>query len=315
MMREDTEKAKIDAVRRMQDYIEDRLNGPISLSDLAREGRYSPWHAQRMFRELTGKAPFEYIRSLRLSRAAMELRDGTARVLDIALEFTFSSHEGFTRSFSREFGLAPSAYRQNPVPIRLFMPYRVSPRHVRAEGDKIMSETETKSESETKGGMRAIFTQVIERPPRKLLMKRGAKAEEYFAYCEEVGCEVWGMLSSVKEALYEPAGFWLPRSLRPAGTSRYVLGVELPADYSGAVPEGYDLVDLGPASMLVFQGEPYNDEAFEAEIEAVCRKIDSFDPKLYGWDWDPEGAPRFQLAPEGWRGYIEARPVKSVLKK
>lgn len=314
-MRDDTERAKIEAVRRMQDYIEGRLNEPISLPELAEVARYSPWHAQRMFRELTGKALFEYIRSLRLSRAALELRDGTSRVLDIALDFTFATHEGFTRSFSREFGLAPSAYRLNPVPIRLFMPYRVSPRSVRPEGDRIMSETEKKSESEKKGGMRAIFTQVIERPPRKLLLKRGVKAEEYFAYCGEVGCEVWGVLSSVKEALYEPAGFWLPRSLRPAGTSLYVLGVELPADYAGPVPEGYELADLPPASMMVFQGEPYDDENFEAEIAEVCRKIDSFDPKLYGWDWDPDSAPRFQLTPEGWRGYIEARPVKSVLKK
>lgn len=45
---------------------------------------------------------------------------------------------------------------------------------------------------------KTIFVQVVERPKRKVLLKRGIKATEYFAYCEEVGCDVWGMLSSVK---------------------------------------------------------------------------------------------------------------------
>ncbi len=307
MVREETEIAGIEAVRRMQEYIETHLRGEITLADLARAARYSPWHAQRLFAERTGKAPFEYIRSLRLSRAALLLRDGTSRVLDIALDFTFGSHEGFTRSFSREFGLSPSAYRQRPVPIGLFMPYPVSPKRRKGgsgnagpEGEKRMDEN----------GTRAIFTQVIERPARKLLLKRGAKAEEYFAYCEEAGCDVWGVLSSVKEAAYEPAGFWLPAALRREGTSRYVLGVELPADFSLPIPEGYELIDLPPATYMTFQGEPYDDEDFESEIGIVTEKIDRYDPRLHGWEWDPEAAPRFQLAPEGWRGYIEARPVK-----
>ncbi len=305
MTRDETESAKIEAVRRIQEYIDARLNEPITLSDIASEARYSPWHAQRIFKELTGKALFEYIRSLRLSKAALELRDGSSRVLDIALDFTFGSHEGFTRSFSREFGLAPSAYRQKPVPIRLFMPYPVSPRHGYAQGDRSMEEKNA-------NGIMAIFTQVIERPARKLMLKRGVRAEEYFAYCDEVGCDIWGILTSVKEALYEPAGFWLPRNLRRADTSRYVLGVELPVSYTGEVPPGFEVIDLPPATMMVFQGEPYDDAAFEIEVTRVMEKVDRFDPKPYGWDWDPEAAPRFQLAPEGWRGYIEARPVKRL---
>jgi len=53
---------------------------------------------------------------------------------------------------------------------------------------------------------KAVFVQVAERPERKVLLKRGVKAEDYFAYCEEVGCDVWPVLTSVKEALYEPIG-------------------------------------------------------------------------------------------------------------
>ena len=85
-------------------------------------------------------------------------------------------------------------------------------------------------------------------------------AEEYFEYCEEVGCEVWSVLTSVKEALYEPIGMWLPKHLIKPGTSMYVQGVEVPLDYSNEIPGGYELIELPPCTMMVFQGEPYEDE-------------------------------------------------------
>ena len=155
-----------------------------------------------------------------------------------------------------------------------------------------------------------IFVQVIERPARKILIKRAQTASEYFAYCQEVGCDVWGILTSVKEALYEPIGMWLPPKLRPAKSSEYVQGVELPLNWSGAIPEGFELVEFGPALMMVFQGEPYQDDDFQEAVGTMMAKIDRFDPQLYGFSWDTNAAPRFQLEPQGWRGYIEARPVK-----
>ena len=45
------------AVQRMQDYIECHLTGGITLADLASAAQFSPWHAARIFKELTGLAP------------------------------------------------------------------------------------------------------------------------------------------------------------------------------------------------------------------------------------------------------------------
>ncbi|ACL70109.1 helix-turn-helix- domain containing protein AraC type [Halothermothrix orenii H 168] len=59
----------------MQDYIEKHIRKPITLHQLARAAGYSPWHSGRIFKELIGKTPFEYIRKFRLSRAAVKLRD------------------------------------------------------------------------------------------------------------------------------------------------------------------------------------------------------------------------------------------------
>lgn len=314
MEREHTREDAVAAVRRMQDWIQTHLREPITQADLARAAGYSAWHAQRMFRELAGKAPFEYIRLCRLSQAALELRDGHERVIDVALDFVFDSHEGFTRSFSREFGVSPREYRQKPRPIGLFLPNPVLPAKPIRTGDTIMDQNQMQDQT-GKGGaaMEAVFVQVIERPARQVLLRRGKAAAEYFAYCEEVGCDVWGVLCSVKEALYEPVGLWLPPALRPEGTSEYVQGVELPLDWAGPVPAGYELVRFEPASYMVFQGEPYDDDAdWQGAIARVMQKIETFKPGIYGYEWAAATAPRFQLAPQGYRGYIEARPVRKA---
>lgn len=292
------------AVQKMQEYIEDHIGDEITLKQLSSACAYSPWHSARIFKDVTGKTPFEYIRALRLSKAAISLRDDNKKIIDIALDFVFDSHEGFTRAFSKQFGLAPKKYSHTTPPIQLFMPYKVYDTYkVLNRGEFNMSE---------KKKTKTIFVQVIQRPERKVLLKRGVAAEEYFKYCEEVGCDIWALLTSVKEALYEPIGMWLPMHLIKEGTSRYVQGVELPLTYSNTVPEGYELIELPPCAMMVFQGEPFDDDDFMDAIEEVESHIDNFDPSVYGYEWDDEAAPRFQLAPMGYRGYIEARAVKAI---
>ncbi len=160
--------------------------------------------------------------------------------------------------------------------------------------------------------IQAIFVQVIERPARKLILRRGIKAEDYYAYCEEVGCDVWSILCSVKEALYEPVGLWLPDYLILPDTSRYVQGVEVNLYYDKPLPDEFELLELPACKMMVFQGEPYDDAQFELAIGSIWNHIKKFDPTLYGYRWAPQAAPRFQMEPLGYRGYIEALPVEPV---
>ena len=112
----------VDSVQRMQDYIEAHIQDPITLSDLARAAGYSQWHAARVFKELTGKAPFEYVRALRLTRAALLLRAEQPRIVDVAFDFVFASHEGYGPS--QAIWRVPGRLPQKPEPIRLFMPDR-----------------------------------------------------------------------------------------------------------------------------------------------------------------------------------------------
>ena len=294
----------INAVQRMQAYIEAHLNEPITLHRLAEAAGYSPWHAARLFKALTGKSPFEYIRLVRLSRAAVRLRDEDVKIVDVAFDFVFDSHEGFTRAFSKQFGLTPQRYSQNKPPIKLFMPNNVRENHLALQkGEHAMSETLKAS---------TIFVQVVDRPARKLILKRGVKAADYYAYCEEVGCEVWDVLTGIQQALYEPIGMWLPENLRKPGTSVYTQGVEMPADYAGPVPEGFELIDLPPCKMMIFQGQPYDDADFEQAIGSLWETVKHYKPEIYGFRWADEDGPRFQLEPQGYRGYIEGRPVRPL---
>lgn len=163
-----------------------------------------------------------------------------------------------------------------------------------------------------KTNQNTVFVQVIDKPERKLILKRGTKATNYYEYTEEVGCDIWGILSSIKEALNEPIGMWLPKNLCVSGTSVYSQGVEVPANYEGEVPDGFEIITLPACKMMVFQGQPYKDENFDQAIEELWEVMNNYDPKLCGFNWADEDGPRFQLAPMGYRGYIEGRPVREI---
>lgn len=295
---------KIKAVQRMQDYIEKNIDQAFTLCELAREAGYSPWHSTRIFREMTDKTPFEYIRALRLSKAALRLKSEDVRIIDVALDFHFGTHEGFTRAFSRHFGMTPADFKKNKQELELFMPSQIRDYYIKKQkGEGKMSE---------KSGTRTIFVQVVDRPLRKLILKRGIKATHYFEYCEEAGCEIWNILSGIEGALYEPIGMWLPEKFRRPGTSVYAQGVEVPHDYTGEIPDGFEMMELPACKMMVFQGPPFKDEEFMGAIEELWEEMKKYNPQLYGFKWADDDGPRFQLAPLGYRGYMEARPVRTL---
>ena len=240
-------KEQILAVQRMQDYIERNRTGEIRLSDLARVSLFSPWYAYRLFRDCLGLTPTEYIRKCRLTQAARQLRGGKTRVIDAALDAGFSNVDTFTRAFYREFGLNPSDYMKNPVPVPFFIPYGAKYRELRKENIDVSN-------------IQPIFIQVIHKPERLCIIKRGLHAEDYFPYCEEVSCDVWGILMSMKSLCGEPVSMWLPEKYKKPNTSTYVQGVEVETDYMGMIPEGFDTIHLPESEYLMFQGPPFREE-------------------------------------------------------
>ncbi|MCH4222301.1 MAG: AraC family transcriptional regulator [Solobacterium sp.] len=289
---------KILAVQRMQDYISEHAEEKITLCDLARVAQFSPFYCARIFRELTGLAPADYIRRVRLSRSALRLRDEKCKVIDIAYDSGYDSVDGYQRAFYNEFGRNPHEYAKDPVPLSLFTPYGVKFRNLWKENHHMEN-------------ISSVFIQAVEKPKRKVIVKRGIKANEYWSYCQEVGCDVWGILMSMKSLCGEPVCLWLPEQYRAEGTSEYVQGVEVAADYHGAVPDGFDVIDLPAANYLQFQGEPFKEEDYCSAIAAVQASMEKYDPAVIGYAWD-DSNPRIQIEPRGERGYIELKAVRPL---
>lgn len=286
------------AVQRMQDYIEKHVNENVTLADLSRVSLFSPWYSYRLFKEYTNLTPGDYIRRLKLSKSAMRLRDETCRIVDVAFDMGFQSVDGYQRAFAREFGCNPSEYARNPIPLPLFISYGVIYNEIRKEHKKVENVSN-------------VFIQKVQKPARKVLIKRGIKANDYFTYCEEIGWDVWGYFTSIKSISGEPVSMWLPKEYRKPDTSEYVQGVELPLSYAEKIDEGFDLIELPEAEYLMFQGEPFPEEEYCRAIEELQEAIEKYNPESIGLQWD-ENNPHIQLEPIGKRGYMEMKAVKPL---
>ncbi|MBF3317333.1 helix-turn-helix domain-containing protein, partial [Leptospira borgpetersenii serovar Hardjo-bovis] len=93
------------------EWIDDNLNQPLRIDDIARHAGYSKWHLQRMFKDVTGHAIGAYIRARRLSKSAVALRLTARPILDIALQYRFDSQQTFTRAFNKQLSQTPALYR------------------------------------------------------------------------------------------------------------------------------------------------------------------------------------------------------------
>ena len=73
----------IEAVGKMQDFIDEHLNEAIDIVDIAKAASYSPWYARRLFIEYLGISPAAYLRKLRLRKSALSLRDEGKKIAEV----------------------------------------------------------------------------------------------------------------------------------------------------------------------------------------------------------------------------------------
>jgi AraC family transcriptional regulator len=96
------------ALRRIEADAEQTL----CLAHLAREAAMSRYHFLRIFRQVVGLTPHQFILLTRLRRAAVALRRSRQPVLEIALDAGFTDLSTFNRRFRATIGVTPSAYRR-----------------------------------------------------------------------------------------------------------------------------------------------------------------------------------------------------------
>jgi AraC-like DNA-binding protein len=96
---------------RAKDLADARYAEPLGVPDLAAAARLSPAHFSREFRRAFGEAPHQYLLTRRLERAGSLLRTTDRSVADICFSVGLSSVGSFTSSFTRTYGVSPTAYR------------------------------------------------------------------------------------------------------------------------------------------------------------------------------------------------------------
>jgi AraC-like DNA-binding protein len=91
-------------------YVRDNLSEPLTVADMAEQVSLSPSAFAHLFREVTGKAPYQFLKDMRLDRARELLVDGQMPVASVSKEVGYASASHFISEFRKSFGYTPRAY-------------------------------------------------------------------------------------------------------------------------------------------------------------------------------------------------------------
>lgn len=294
-------------------HIENRDDDALTLSALAKENGYSEFHMSRKFQEISGLSLREYLRRRRLAFALIDVRDSAEKMLDIALDYGFSSHEAFCRSFKAAYGVAPSAYRANPKPVVLRTKLNTFDRYFLGLGEIGM----IKSNQDVK----IYFTQI---PAHKFLYIKNYDSKGYFDFWEKqkaipgADCDTTcGLLDSITGKLDGDDGVvgkfsgQIMAQLYENGKTAESYGIRLPSDWQGEVPSPLLLRDVPTGDYIVFEHGAFD---YEQESTTVGEKLktamDTFDygETDYTLDESPGRISYFYFDPEKWEKRVV--PVK-----
>jgi AraC-like DNA-binding protein len=105
-----TQRLARDRVERSKAILRERLQNPPSLEDLSRMVSCSPYYLSRLFTQEAGVTMQQYLRQIRMERAAELLRSGKCNVTEAAMEVGYSSLSHFSSTFHEMFGCCPGLY-------------------------------------------------------------------------------------------------------------------------------------------------------------------------------------------------------------
>ncbi|WP_233829288.1 helix-turn-helix domain-containing protein [Paraburkholderia sp. ZP32-5] len=91
--------------------IDDTPGAPHTLTNLAAAAGVSDFYFLRTFQQVTGVTPHQYLLRARLRAAALRLRDGDEKIVDIALDCGFNDLSNFNHAFRAEFAASPRTWR------------------------------------------------------------------------------------------------------------------------------------------------------------------------------------------------------------
>ncbi|MGI6173890.1 MAG: helix-turn-helix transcriptional regulator [Christensenellales bacterium] len=304
--------------------IRDGRDETITLSLMAQKFAYSESHFSRKFREISGMQFRDYLRFRKLAFALKAVRDTQRGILDIALEHGFSSHAAFTRAFKSAYGIAPSEYRKNPVPVAL--------RTIIRPFDCYLLETGGTGMHTTTEDVKTYFITI---PAHSFLHIRNYESIGYWDFWQKQSripgqdCEtICGLLDSIRGKLDDMGGSGADSGSGqimaflndPAGRIcswdiplAECYGVRLPLGYKGEIPRQMLLTDIPEGEYIVFEHGPFDyateNSAVEAKIE---RAMQEFDYSSTGYCLDTTSGRIFYFYHDCERYWKYIRPVRKA---
>ena len=125
----------IEGLQASIDFIEQHLDEPLDIEEVAGKAALSPFYFQRIFGAMCGLTVGDYIRARRMTLAAQELIRSEAKVIDVAVKYGYDSPDSFTKAFQRFHGITPSQAREPGAPLRALAPLHIK---VSLEGGSMM---------------------------------------------------------------------------------------------------------------------------------------------------------------------------------
>ncbi len=103
----------VEQINKVQDYIENHLEEPLTIEQLSQIANFSEYHFQRIYGFMTGESLYGFIKRIRLEKAAyMLLSDKKRPIIDIAMSVGFCSQSSFAKAFKSQYGVSGSSYRK-----------------------------------------------------------------------------------------------------------------------------------------------------------------------------------------------------------
>ena len=107
-------------MNKAMEYIEEHLTEDIDYSEISKIACCSEYHFKRMFSFLSGVGLSEYIRKRRLTLAALDLKDKSLRIIDVAVKYGYDSADSFSRAFHSMHGILPSEVRNSNIQLKAY---------------------------------------------------------------------------------------------------------------------------------------------------------------------------------------------------
>ena len=97
--------------KRVLEFVKENFAQPLVLEDLAAVAGISPYHFSRLFKQMIGQSPMQYVQAQRLEEAKKLLKDPELPIVEVADHCGFSDQSHFSRFFKRYEGFSPKSFR------------------------------------------------------------------------------------------------------------------------------------------------------------------------------------------------------------